>query len=373
MNNKKPCLALLMPGFYEQIVGGSEYQSYLLAEYAIASGMDVHYIFIDQGGPFENRLGIELHPLNKNPFPKTFGSTIFLYARQIIRLLRSIQPTIVYVKGGYSWAGIATYFARRNRCKSILHIGSEKDIIHSPMYSMLTKPFDILNQKMIEFAIHHSMTVITQAKYQVELLQKYYDRNSEVILQMQPEPEEPLDKGKPLTIVWVANIKPLKQPNMFIQLARELQYYENVRFVMIGRPSSDKYQHKLDSEIQALKNLEYIGEQTIDRVNEILSKYHIFVNTSTYEGFPNTFVQAWMRKVPVVSMLVDPDDILKTRKIGYFSGSFEQMVKDVRGLIENATLRYDMGKRAREYALENHSLKKNMKQLLNLMYPKEEL
>ena len=31
------------------------------------------------------------------------------------------------------------------------------------------------------------------------------------------------------------------------------------------------------------------------------------VNTSDYEGFSNTFIQAWMRRVPIASLHVDPD------------------------------------------------------------------
>ena len=43
-------------------------------------------------------------------------------------------------------------------------------------------------------------------------------------------------------------------------------------------------------------------------------KSKILINTSSFEGFPNTFVQAWANGVPVISLKVDPDNIIKKKK-----------------------------------------------------------
>ncbi len=37
--------------------------------------------------------------------------------------------------------------------------------------------------------------------------------------------------------------------------------------------------------------------------------------TSTHEGFPNTFLEAWSHGVPIVST-VDPDNLIAARRIG---------------------------------------------------------
>ena len=60
----------------------------------------------------------------------------------------------------------------------------------------------------------------------------------------------------------------------------------------------------------------------------------------------------------LVGVNVDPDGILDRKKIGYHSKIFEKLCKDVKLLIENSTLREEMGARARSYAVENHTSEK---------------
>jgi glycosyltransferase involved in cell wall biosynthesis len=78
-----------------------------------------------------------------------------------------------------------------------------------------------------------------------------------------------------------------------------------------------------------------------------------------YEGFPNTYIQSWLREVPVASLTVDPDNILVRNGIGFCSGSYNQLRNDVQKLLESPSLREKMGKKAREYALKNHDMTRN--------------
>jgi glycosyltransferase involved in cell wall biosynthesis len=173
---------------------------------------------------------------------------------------------------------------------------------------------------------------------------------------MHPIPKNTIKKTLPTKIVWISNLKPLKQPELFIDLAEHFQSNRNAQFIMIGRPASGSWQKKLLEKINRLPNLEYIGELSINQVNTILSESHILVNTSEYEGFANTYIQAWMREVPVVALNSDPDDIIKTIEIGFHSKTFRRMVKDVKCLIENKHLRAEMGKRSKKFAINDFSI-----------------
>src|SRR6202011_2983272 len=103
--------------------------------------------------------------------------------------------------------------------------------------------------------------------------------------------------------------------------------------------------------------LQYLGTRSQSEVNELLARSHVFVNTSRYEGFPNTFIQAWMREVPVVSLQVDPDRLLEEQGVGIAcDDSEQQLAAAVRGLLEDAARRAGYARRAREYAMSRHSM-----------------
>ena len=69
-----------------------------------------------------------------------------------------------------------------------------------------------------------------------------------------------------------------------------------------------------------------------------------------------------MNEVPVVSLYVDPDDVIKNNGLGFHSGSFEKLVKDVKYLIENPHECRRMGKRARQYVESYHDIEKNIRE-----------
>ena len=53
-----------------------------------------------------------------------------------------------------------------------------------------------------------------------------------------------------------------------------------------------------------------LGPQPYGETMELIGRAVAVVNTSTFEGMPNVFLESWMRGVPVLSLQVDPDGII---------------------------------------------------------------
>src|SRR5262249_14112929 len=132
-----------------------------------------------------------------------------------------------------------------------------------------------------------------------------------------------------------------------------------VRFIIVGAMQGGPkvWREQVMRDIQNATNLDYVGGKTQREVNALLARAHILVNTSLAEGYPNTFIQAWQREVPVVSLTIDPDGVLDRERVGVHAGSERRLEEAVRLLLEDSALRNEYGARAREYAARRHSLR----------------
>lgn len=339
-------------------MGGSEYQIKCLLESNLLQDFFEIYLLCRRSAATHKTDGYHIVQIAK-PYALQryahFVDTPFLLNR-----LKQISPEVIYQNIGTSYAGIASYYARKTGCKMVLHIASDNNITPYEAKISVTSLIRFIEKKLFDYAIFNTSKLIAQTNNQMQTIKKYYNRSvDKVIYNFQPLPEETEDKQSPIKVVWVANFKHLKQPEIFIRLAKDIsEELNDIEFVMAGRPSDDKkWQISLEKEISQIPKLRYLGEKTNGEINQLLSKSHIFVNTSQYEGFSNTFIQAWMRRVPVVSLNSNPDELLNSMQMGFSSkGNYEQLRNDVLNLIKNNSLRENMGKNALSYSVKNFSM-----------------
>ncbi len=287
---------------------------------------------------------------------RRFGE--FLDAPLLSKWLKEIKPDVIYQRVGCGYTGIAAYYARHNGGRLIWHVAHDMEV--EPFDSTVSKNmvFRYLDKKVLEYGIKHATAIIVQTQRQRELLKRHYNRTPVAQIENgHPFPKGSIKKSDGVEIVWVANLKPWKRPELYIRLAKDLESSHNIKFTMVGSPAWSESRHaEFMRLIKDQRNLTYLGGRTQDEVNAILARAHIFVNTSIQEGFPNTFIQAWMRQVPVVSMSVDPNDVLTRNRIGFLSGSYEKMKQHIVHLIESPELRRRMGADAQAYAFAAHSM-----------------
>ncbi len=75
-----------------------------------------------------------------------------------------------------------------------------------------------------------------------------------------------------------------------------------------------------------LQNVEFVGLIPHDEVTSFLTEAYCLLNTSLFEGFSNTFLEAFSVGTPVVTLGVNPDFILTIYDLG-FVNKIEEMGK----------------------------------------------
>jgi len=344
----------LLRGEETDKIGGAEIQQVFLGK-AIKEKFSVSFIDEDEGCEETSQDEVDNIIIYSIPLKKNFlRRFIFL-----LKVLNKVDADIYIKRGAGGTVGVMALFCLLNNKKFIYSVASDTDIdgslIKDSFLKHLNPGLRFLYKQMFNFGLLYADGIITQNEYQKNLLRENYNKDSTIIKKGYPVPPKVGNKEK--IVLWVGNIKEIKQPEIFLELAEKLP---KIKFQMIGgRAKEDsRYHDKIKVEAEKILNLEFLGYVPFNQIDSYFERASVFVGTSEKEGDPTTYYQAWLNKTPVVSLYVDPDDIIKEENIGFCSGSFKQLVRDVKKLMENEELRKRMGDKGREYIKENRSLEK---------------
>jgi glycosyltransferase involved in cell wall biosynthesis len=107
--------------------------------------------------------------------------------------------------------------------------------------------------------------------------------------------------------------------------------------------------------LDELPNVDYRGRVDPETATKVIAESALLLCTSDEEGFPNTFTQAWSSGTPIVSLKVDPGNIIAKLGLGAVSKTAEGAVLDINKLLKSVEQRNDIATRARQYISENHN------------------
>ncbi len=146
-----------------------------------------------------------------------------------------------------------------------------------------------------------------------------------------------------------------KQPLRYVELARAAP---EVLFRMVDVPTNEtppELREALEEAAAELPNLELLGSRPRERLLPLIGASCAIVSTSRYEGMPNVFLEAWARKVPVLTLDFDPDDLVEVNELGIAAkGEFGRFVEGARSLWNHPELRTRLGENGRAYVRSAH-------------------
>jgi len=335
-------------------MGGSEYQAKVMIEFLLANH-DVELVYLtayDKPGFTPD--GYRIVRFSDRRGLRRYGS--FFDALRLYRALRRLEPHAIVQFVGCAHTGIAAFYARRNRCRMIWRVTHDRSLVpeRAPWWHVHRH----LERLFLNYGIRNAHAIVAQTENQRRLLIDGFGRDDAIVVaNFHPAPPELVQAPRgEQRVVWIANLNRTKNPAAFVRLAAKFAALSDVKFTIAGASYDDPWTQAQLALIRSAPNVEYLGRLTQDEVNALLERATVLVNTSEYEGFANTFIQAWLRQVPVASLHVDPDGLLSRAGLGTVAGSEEQLARDVARWLETPPAeRATLGARCRAYAVANHS------------------
>lgn len=138
---------------------------------------------------------------------------------------------------------------------------------------------------------------------------------------------------KPVDLLWVARCQDVKRPDLFLDLAGELP---RARCRMICTPHDRDLFERMKKRAAGMPNVEFVEGVAYRDIQGHFNEAKVFVNTSSHEGVPNTFIHAGLGGAAIASLEIDPDGMFGIFAAGVRgNGDFGALVAGVRGLLDD--------------------------------------
>jgi hypothetical protein len=327
-------------------IGGETVQHVLLARAWRDLGYDVSIIVFDDGQGarrvVDGITAIAAQSRNGGlPGLKFFHPR----ASKLVSALAAADADVYYQSPAGAFTGITAWFCRMTGRKFIFRVASDSDCEKEHSRIKLWR-----DRKLYEYGLRHADLVAVQTGFQADMLRENHGLESSVVNMLVEPPRRGTSQvKKDIDVLWMGNLRTLKRPEMVLELARQLP---DVRFTLAGGPCPFPWGYTYFDDVKAaaarLPNVSMPGAVRYTESGEWFDRARIFLNTSSIEGFPNTFLQAWVRGVPVVSFF-DPDGLIRRLQLGQVATTLDDMREFNRGLLDVDVYRENIGRRARDF------------------------
>lgn len=269
------------------------------------------------------------------------------------------RPGITMVRGAgrslYSTAKISKLF----RSKLVLFGAS--DVNFEPGKELISG--NERNRKLYQKAIRDVDYFVVQNVYQQKTLQLNYHKSSIIMPNIWCDvTDRSNEKDVDSDVIWVANMRRLKRAEWVLHAAQRMP---NVRFRMVGGPDSKevRYYEEISQQASGIKNVVFMGKQPFFVTSEVVGCSKVLVCSSTFEGFPNTFLQAWSKGIPVIST-VNPSEVITQHHLGIVVSSEDELTAALQHMLESEVVYRTYVDSVKQYFEQTYSAKSRLNELL---------
>ncbi len=363
--NNKPRICFVAHFAYGAMVGGDsghiggvERQTSLMARWFAARGYSVSMLTWDE----EQENGVEIDGVRVFKMCRKDAGLLglrFLWPRwsSLIAAMKRVDADVYYQNCAEYVTGQVALWCRGQGRKFIYSVASELDCD-----KQLPKMKTLRERILYRYGLEHADKILVQTRKQQEMLRSSFGCDS-VILPMpcvgSSEDEYTCcqkARSGAKSILWIGRICKVKRPDRLLDIAEACPDFN---FCLVGPKDDTEYAHNVWERAKTVANVTLHGPVSLDKVSEFYKKSNILCCTSEFEGFPNTFLEAWSYGLPTVSTF-DPDNLIAGRGLGKACKDIPELVSGIHELLDSTEKWDKASQSAREYYLENNVTDKAM-------------
>lgn len=239
---------------------------------------------------------------------------VFKKISQLKRIFRSTSPKAVFV----SVAGLNAFmFGVASKATKTFYIQRiSNDISFDKV--VYKKKLGLLKYYLALYGIKRADLILCQNNRQYQNLIKIVNPNKVQIIYNPFEVKHELFKIKSQRdyIAWVGLFQHQKNMELLYDIALR---FKKIKFKIAGKPIKkidEKSKLAIDN-LKKLSNVELVGLLDRSEIFPFLHNAKFLLNTSRYEGFTNTFLEAFSTNTPVITTRkIDPDGIIERNGLG---------------------------------------------------------
>jgi glycosyltransferase involved in cell wall biosynthesis len=349
----------------EKPCGGSAVQTYGWIRGLMEEGQEV-YVMTDTNGKGllkEECRNIRLIPMYDRKRGVRWLRWLYYRLPYTFRKLRSVKPDYLYLSIPGWTSALFAIICCVLRIRFIQRISNDNQLD-----KRFRKEYSAVHQFFLYAGLRLSHLILCQNNFQLQVVKKRLPGKSAIkitnpICLKNDEPDPAFSSRS--YIAWLGIYRSQKNLKLLYEIASILR---NEQFLVAGKEGANCDQETFYylEKLEGLPNVQFRGFLERTQVLPFLANARFLLNTSHYEGFSNTFLEAWSVGTPVITRThVNPDSIVSKYGLGIIFNDAIDLCKQYDAVTPELYRR--MSENASKYVSHNHGYRVLSRKLLKYL------